>query len=86
MQIAEREHTRQDTSAASVADAGPKEWLTADHAGVYAGVGVGTIRQACNRNELRHIRVGGGSKGPIRTRKEWIDEWLERWARGGQTM
>jgi excisionase family DNA binding protein len=84
MQEAERELTRQDTSAGS--DPGSKEWLTADHAGVYAGVGVGTIRQACNRNELRHIRVGGGSKGPIRTRKEWIDEWLERWARGGQTM
>jgi hypothetical protein len=61
-----------------------REWLTAAEAGAYAGgVSVGTIRQACNRNMLRHVRIGGGFKGPIRTKRQWIDEWLEAWARGG---
>jgi hypothetical protein len=60
------------------------EWLTAPEAARYAGkIGVSTIREACNRNELRHARIGGTTRGPIRTRKEWIDEWLHRWARGG---
>ena len=63
------------------------DWLTARDAGAYAGgIGVSTIREACNRNELRHIRIRGGANGPIRTRREWIDEWLERWARGGEPV
>ena len=60
------------------------EWLTALDAAEYAGnIGVSTIREACNRNELRHVRIAGTNRGPIRTRKEWIDEWLKRWTRGG---
>jgi hypothetical protein len=60
------------------------EWLTALEAAAYAGnIGVSTIREACNRNELKHVRIGGNPRGPIRTRKEWIDEWLQRWTRGG---
>ncbi len=63
------------------------EWLTAAEAAEYAGgVGISTIRAACNRNALRHVRVGGGATGPIRTRKEWVTEWLQRWARGGAPM
>lgn len=60
------------------------EWLTASEAAAYAGhIGLSTIREACNRNELKHVRIGGNQRGPIRTRKEWIDEWLHRWSRGG---
>jgi hypothetical protein len=60
------------------------EWLTAIEAAVYGGnIGVSTIREACNRNELKHVRIGGNPRGPIRTRKEWIDDWLQRWTRGG---
>ena len=34
-----------------------REWMTAAEAAEYAGgVGVCTIREACNRNTLRHIR------------------------------
>lgn len=63
------------------------EWLTALEAADYAGkIGISTIREACNRNELRHVRIGGTHRGPIRTRKEWIDEWLHRWSRGGQPL
>lgn len=61
------------------------EWLTASEAAEHAGgIGVCTIRDACNRKELRHIRIGGRPRGPIRTKKEWINEWLERWVRGGE--
>ena len=63
------------------------EWLTAAEAATYAGgIGVSTIRAACNRNRLRHVRIGGRTRGPIRTRREWITDWLERWARGGEPM
>jgi hypothetical protein len=61
------------------------EWLTARDAACYAGrLGISTVRDACNRKELRHVRVGGHERGPIRTRREWVDEWLESWARGGE--
>ncbi len=70
-----------ETSLRRLLDA---EWLTALEAPPYAGkIGVSTIREAGNRNELRHVRIGGTNRGPIRTRKEWIDEWLHRWTRGG---
>jgi excisionase family DNA binding protein len=63
------------------------DWITAAEAAAYAGgVGISTVREACNRNELRHVRVGGRPKGPIRTRAEWVDQWLERWTRGGEVM
>jgi hypothetical protein len=60
------------------------EWLTATEAAAYAGdIGVSTIRDACNRNELRHVRIGGTHRGPIRTRRDWVTDWLCRWTRGG---
>jgi hypothetical protein len=61
------------------------EWLTTTQAAAYAGgIGVSTIRAACNRNALRHVRIGGGISGPIRTRKEWVADWLLAWERGGE--
>jgi excisionase family DNA binding protein len=61
------------------------EWLTAAEAAEYAGgIGVCTVRQACNVNRLRHVRIGGGTTGPIRTRREWVDQWMQQWERGGQ--
>ena len=86
--------TRAEESAISGAEDGAlinrlqlADWITAAEAAVYAGgVGLSTIRAACNRNELRHVRVGGRTTGPIRTRTEWVDQWLERWTRGGEVM
>jgi hypothetical protein len=74
----------QATGAGDSAPSRDTEWLTAAEAAEYAGgVGISTIRQACNLNRLRHVRIGGGTTGPIRTRREWIAAWLEKWARGG---
>ena len=61
------------------------EWIDAAEAAEYAGgISVDTVRVACNLDKLRHIRIGGGVRGPIRTRPEWVDAWLEGWARGGR--
>lgn len=60
------------------------EWLDARQAAAYVCIGVGTVRDACNRKALRHVRVGGRARGPIRTRREWVDEWLEGWVHGGE--
>lgn len=43
----------------------------------YARVCRDTIYAACARREIHHIRVSG--RRAIRFRREWIDEWLERY-------
>ena len=52
-------------------------WLDAQQAGVYTTCAASRIRRACNREGLRHIRVGH-ARGPILTRREWIDAWMMR--------
>jgi excisionase family DNA binding protein len=58
----------------------PKLWLTVTEGAEYAGLCRDTIYTACERGELRHVRVGG--RRAIRLRVEWIDAWLEQHARG----
>jgi excisionase family DNA binding protein len=55
-------------------------WLKVEAAARYAGISRDTVYTACEREELRHARVGG--RRSIRLRVEWIDAWLERHARG----
>ena len=57
-----------------------KKWLTVAEGAAYSGVSRDTIYTACERGELRHVRVGG--RRAIRLRPEWVDEWLERNVRG----
>ena len=52
-----------------------KIWLTVAEGAEYGGVSRDTIYTACERGELRHVRIGG--RRAIRLRAEWIDEWLE---------
>ena len=59
-----------------------KNWLTVGEAAEYSGVSRDTIYTACERGELRHARIGG--RRAIRMKAMWIDEWLERHARGAQ--
>jgi excisionase family DNA binding protein len=56
---------------------GPR-WLTVAQASAYAGLSKDTIYTACERHELRHVRVSG--RRTIRLRTEWIDTWLEQHA------
>ena len=56
-----------------------KLWLTVGDAAEYAGVCRDTIYTACERREIRHVRIGG--RRSIRLKREWIDEWYERGAR-----
>jgi excisionase family DNA binding protein len=58
-----------------------KPWLNVKDAASYAAVSLDTIYTACERTELRHVKVGG--RKAIRLRSAWIDDWLERHATGG---
>ena len=53
-----------------------KPWLTVGEAAQYAGVCRDTIYTACERREIRQVRIGG--RRAIRLKPEWIDAWLER--------
>ncbi len=51
-------------------------WFTVMQAAEYAGVSRDTIYTACERREIRQVRVGG--RRAIRLKPDWIDAWLER--------
>ena len=51
-------------------------WFTVAEAAQYAGVSRDTIYTACERREIRQVRLGG--RRAIRLKPEWIDAWLER--------
>ena len=53
-----------------------KSWLTVAEAAQYVGLSRDTIYTACERHEIRQVRVGG--RRAIRLKPEWIDAWLER--------
>ena len=55
-------------------------WFTVKDAAQYASLSPDVIYVACERDELRHVRVSG--RRTIRLRAEWLDAWLERHARG----
>lgn len=59
-----------------------KTWFTVSEGAEYAGVSRDTIYTACERRELRHVRIGG--RRSIRIKPEWIDTWLERHTRATQ--
>ena len=48
-----------------------KIWMNVAESAEYAGVSRDTIYTACERNELRHARIGG--RRAIRIKAEWID-------------
>lgn len=54
---------------------GDSTWLNMRQAGIYVTFSASTIRKACGRHALQHIRVGRAD-GPMLTRTEWIDAWL----------
>ena len=57
-----------------------KLWLNVAEGAEYAGVCRDTIYTACERGELRHVRIGG--RRAIRLKAQWIDDWFERHCRG----
>ena len=67
-----------DTPAPAAASSSP--WLTIANAAAYAKVSTDVLYSAAERNELRHVRIGG--RRSIRLRVDWLDAWLEQHARG----
>jgi excisionase family DNA binding protein len=59
-----------------------KTWMRVADAAEYADVSRDTIYTACERNEMRHVRIGG--RRSIRLKAEWIDAWLEHHVRGAE--
>lgn len=57
-----------------------RTWMRVAEAAKYADLSVDTIYTACERAELRHVRVGG--RRTIRLRPEWLDIWLEQFTCG----
>lgn len=56
-----------------------KPWLTVGEGADYANVSRDTIYTACERRELRHVRISG--RRTIRLKPAWLDVWLEQHAR-----
>jgi excisionase family DNA binding protein len=56
-----------------------KPWLTVGEGAEYANLSRDTIYTACERHELRHVRISG--RRTIRLKAVWIDAWLEQHAR-----
>lgn len=56
-----------------------RPWLTVGEGAEYAHVSRDTIYTACERQELRHVRING--RRTIRLKPAWIDAWLEQHAR-----
>jgi excisionase family DNA binding protein len=50
-------------------------WLTAEQAALYMQCGVKVVYRAAVRGELRVARIGG--RRDIRTKRDWIDAYLE---------
>lgn len=73
-------HPDATAAAANPVDAVTRVWLRVAQAAGYANLSADTIYTACERGELRHVRVGG--RRSIRTRAQWIDAWLEKHTRG----
>jgi excisionase family DNA binding protein len=59
-----------------------KTWLTVAEGAAYAGISRDTVYTACERRELRHVRIGG--RRAIRLKPEWIDAWLEQHTQDAQ--
>ncbi|MBA2353387.1 MAG: hypothetical protein H0V80_01830 [Acidobacteria bacterium] len=53
-----------------------RAWLNVGEAFYYYVVWKYLIYTACERSELRHVRIGG--RRCIRVRPAWLDEWYER--------
>ena len=55
------------------------EWLSTKEAAEYLRVSVDVIYDAIQNLGLKHTRVGG--RRVIRFRREWLDSWMESFAR-----
>jgi len=55
-------------------------WWDIRRGAAHADLSIWRLYRAAASGELRHVRVGG--RRTIRTKREWIDEWLRRYEVG----
>lgn len=72
-QVVRREPT---TESAPQHDSNGRRWWTAKQAADYVGAGPKEIYKAVRRRKLKAVRLN--ERGDIRTRREWVDEWMEQ--------
>jgi excisionase family DNA binding protein len=56
----------------------PSPWLLPSEAAQYARVSLQTLYREARLKRLQHARVGG--RRELRFRREYLDNWLQRWA------
>jgi len=59
-------------------------WFTPDQAAAYLGVERETIMRRARDGQIRYSKVTPRPNGKVRFRREWLDEYLERRATGGE--
>ena len=58
--------------------------LNAEEAAVYLRMHVAIVRQKARGGKIRHARTNDSIYGHLRFKKEWLDEYLEASAVGGE--
>jgi len=59
-------------------------WLNSSEAAAYVGLHVKIFRKLVQKHKIRHARTQDSQQGHLRFKREWLDEWLESTAVGGQ--
>jgi len=60
-----------------MSDPTPSPWLTATQAAAYLQCGRRFILREIKSGRLRGAIVSGRGRGEVRTRREWLDAWVD---------
>ena len=62
------------------------DWMDAETAADYIGVGVEEVRVRCREGKIRHSRSGSPTRGPLRIQRLALDEHLRSNEQGGPNL
>jgi excisionase family DNA binding protein len=61
-----------------------KTWMPLEDAANYLGVDDITVKRFVKERKLRFSRINDSPTGALRFRREWLDQYLESRATGGE--